>query len=296
MPATWRGGGPEILSAGMSSGRGGGQRRIISASRRTDIPAFFGEWLVDSLKRGRAGVVHPYTRSRQEVPLSPEHVYAIVLWSKDFAPFMGHLDELDRLGYNLYFLYTITAMGGSYEPRVPDVACAVEVFRRLSRRYSPRHVQWRFDPILLTEETDPQFYLTKFREIAARLSGVTTRCYISFAYPYPKALTRFRARFGDRLTWLTPEEGVKRDLAGAIAAAAREYGIDVYSCCDRSIVGDGVEAGSCIDYPYLEKLFGPLQPQPKKAPTRPGCNCYESIDIGAYNTCSHGCVYCYANR
>lgn len=287
---------PEILHKSTSPGRGGDERRIISASRRTDVPAFFGEWLVDSLKRGRTEVVHPYTRARQEVRLSPKHAYAIVLWSKNFAPFMRHLDQMDRLGYNLYFLYTINAMGRNYEPGVPDVPQAVEVFRRLSCKYSPRHVQWRFDPILLTEEMGPQFYLTRFREIAARLSGVTTRCYISFAHPYPKALSRFRTRFGGRLTWLRPDEGIKRDLAGAIAATAREYGIDVYSCCDRSIVGDGVKAGSCIDYPYLEKLFGPLHPQPKKAPTRPGCNCYDSIDVGAYDTCSHGCVYCYANR
>lgn len=269
-------------------------RRIISASRRTDIPAFYGEWFLNRIRQGWAGVIHPYTRKHVRVSLAPKDVYALVLWSKNFAPFLPCLDELDRRGYRLYFLYTITPIGDRVEPRVPPPDDMVKVFRLLARRY-PGQVQWRYDPLLITPDMDVAFYLDHFRQMAAALAGYTSRCYISFARRYPRAVGNFRRALGANYPWLELPPEAEREIAAELARIAGRHGITVYSCCNRHLVGDGVAAGSCVDYPHLAQLFGPLPVPLKKAPTRSGCRCYESLDIGSYDTCPHGCLYCYAN-
>jgi DNA repair photolyase len=269
---------------------------IISASRRTDIPVFYGEWLYRRIEEGWAVAVNPFTKAAVRVSLNPGDVYALVLWSKNFQPFLPYLDYLDRRKFNLYFLFTITGMSGQFEPHVPPKEEMVEVFRYLSERYSPEHVQWRFDPILITTEMGRDYYLERFEYLSRRLKGYTRRSYISFANRYRKAEVRFQKRFGDSSRWLELELKEKQKLVREMAQIAERYGISLYSCCQPELVGEGVKRGSCVDYSHMASIFGELMPAPRKSPTRAGCCCYESIDIGMYDTCLHDCVYCYANQ
>jgi hypothetical protein len=163
----------------------------------------------------------------------------------------------------------------------------------LAARTSPRHVQWRFDPILFTDELGTDFYLERFRELAAALTGATQRCYFSFVTFYGKVERRLREadiRFHDPLL----EE--KRALVAAMADVASEHRMTLYTCCQEALVGGQVQKAHCVDGSLLAELFPdwPLIAEPR--PTREGCGCAASRDIGVYDTCPYGCVYCYANQ
>ncbi|MCL5282181.1 MAG: DUF1848 domain-containing protein [Planctomycetes bacterium] len=269
--------------------------RIISVSRRTDIPAFYGEWFVRRVQEGFAGVVAPYGGKRYLVSLAPQDVDCFVFWSKDFTPFVPHLDTLDRLGYRFYFNYTLTALPAVFETNV-DKAAALKTLQYLGERYSPRHLNWRFDPIILSNITDAEFYLNHFERLAAQLAGRVERCYFSFVTEYEKAkrnLLPLQADQGIRL--LQPHREEKIALADRLAASADRYGIRMYSCCGDYLLGPRIHKGHCIDGTIIEQLFFPQGFAHKTKPTRKECGCTESIDIGTYDTCPHGCLYCYAN-
>ncbi|MCX5644896.1 MAG: DUF1848 domain-containing protein [Phycisphaerae bacterium] len=270
-------------------------RRIISVSRRTDIPAFYGEWFMRRIQEGFAGVAAPYGGKRYLVSLAPQDVDCFVFWSKNFTPFVPHLDTLDRLGYRFYFNYTLTALPAVFETNV-DEASALKTLRYLSDRYSPRHINWRFDPIVLSSITNEDFYLDAFEYLAAQLAGRVERCYFSFVTEYEKVkrnLLPLLTEKGIRL--LQPHAEEKIALADRLAAIADRYGIRMYSCCGDSLLSDRIHKAHCIDGGIIEQLFFPQGFQYQEKPTRKGCGCTESIDIGTYDTCPHGCLYCYAN-
>ena len=76
---------------------------VISASRRTDIPAFHADWFMKRIRSGMVGVVSPFGRGISEISLVPEDVSAIVFWTKNAAPILEHLSELQRKGYCFTF-------------------------------------------------------------------------------------------------------------------------------------------------------------------------------------------------
>jgi hypothetical protein len=270
-------------------------KRIISVSRRTDVPAFYGQWFMGRVREGFVGVVHPFGGRRYLVPLTPGEVACFVFWSKDFTPFVGHLETLDRLGYRFYFNYTVTGVPSVFESHV-DRTAALRTLTLLSRRYSPAHINWRFDPIVIANLCDSTFYLRRFERLAGELEGVVERCHFSFVMPYGKVRRNFRAleqAAGVRV--VEPDEECKIELAHRLASIAESHGIRMYACCDESLVGDKIEKAHCIDGALIERLFYPAGFAWNTKPTRPGCGCTESIDIGTYDTCPHGCVYCYAN-
>ncbi|MCG0275198.1 MAG: DUF1848 domain-containing protein [Thermosediminibacteraceae bacterium] len=268
---------------------------IISASRRTDIPAFYSDWFMDKIKKGKVVVYNPFNGSKREVSLKPEDVDAIVLWSKNFGPLIPVLDELKEK-YRLYFLFTITGLFGVLEDNVISPDEAVEQFIEISRKFSPGHIQWRFDPIVITSVTGEEFYLKNFEYLVRRLKGYTRRCYISFATLYGKVKRSFdllEREKGIRLIqW---DEDKRREFANHLGSIAQDYGITVYSCCSDYLVGEYVKRGSCVDVNAINEIYSCDINVPPN-PTRPGCGCYKSVDIGVYNTCPHGCRYCYANH
>ncbi|ADL07338.1 DUF1848 domain-containing protein [Thermosediminibacter oceani] len=268
---------------------------IISASRRTDIPAFYAGWFMDKVRKGRVVVYNPFNGVGWEVSLKSEDVDAVVFWSKNFGPLLPALDELKEK-YRLYFLFTITGLHGILEDNVIPADEAVEQFIEISRKFSPGHIQWRFDPIVITNVTGEDFYLEKFESIARKLKGYTRRCYISFATIYDKVKRNFAVLERERGIRLTEwDEDKKRDFANRLGSIARDYGIRVYSCCNEFLIGEYVERGSCVDVNLINELYSAEIKSPLH-PTRPGCGCYKSVDIGVYNTCPHGCRYCYANH
>jgi hypothetical protein len=269
--------------------------RIISVSRRTDVPAFYGPWFMRRIQEGFAGVVAPYGGKRYLVSLTPQDVDCFVFWSKDFTPFVPHLDTLDRLGYRFYLNYTLTALPAAFETNV-DKTAALKTLQYLGERYSPRHINWRFDPIILSNINDAGFYLDHFERLAAQLAGRVERCYFSFVTEYEKVkrnLLPLQADQGIRLLQSHPEEKVA--LADRLAAIADRYGVRMYSCCGDYLLGPWIQKGHCVDGALIEQLFFPQGFAHKAKPTRKECGCTESIDIGTYDTCPHGCLYCYAN-
>ena len=269
--------------------------RIISVSRRTDIPAWYGDWLMRRIRESFAGVVAPYGGKRYLVSLVPQDVDCFAFWSKDFTPFVPHLDMLDRLGYRFYFNYTLTAMPAVFESHV-DKEAALKTLKYLSERYSPRHINWRFDPIILSSITGADFYLDAFERLAAPLAGRVERCYFSFVTEYEKVKRNLLQLLTDKgINIFQPHLEEKITLTDRLAAIAERYGIRMYTCCGDCLLGDRIHKAHCIDGGIIEQLFFPHGFEYKEKPTRKECGCTESIDIGTYDTCPHGCVYCYAN-
>jgi len=270
-------------------------KRIISVSRRTDVPAFYGDWFMRRLREGYAGVVNPFGGKRYLVSLKPEDVNCFVFWSKDFTPFIEPLETLDRLGYRFYFNYTITALPAAFESHV-DKDAALKTLLYLSERYSPAHINWRFDPIVLSDITDDAFYLDAFEQLGSRLAGRVERCYFSFVALYSKVKRNFQQmqeRTGIRT--IDPHAEDKIALANRLAAIAEHYRIRMYSCCGEYLVSSSIQEAHCIDGAIIQQLLSPDGFEPKDKPTRKECGCTESVDIGTYDTCPHGCIYCYAN-
>jgi hypothetical protein len=164
--------------------------RSVSVSRRTDIPAFYGGWFMHRLEEGFAGVVNPFGGRKYIVPLRPEDVACFVFWSKNFAPFMENLKVIDRLGYKFYFNYTVTSLPDVFEDNV-DKRAAIRALKVLSETYSPQHINWRFDPIIISSITDRDFYVRIFEELVCQLEGLVERCYISFVTNYNKVTRNF---------------------------------------------------------------------------------------------------------
>ena len=270
--------------------------KIISVSRRTDIPAFYSEWFMNRIRDGYVRWVNPFSRLIHRISLRPEDVMAFVLWSKNYAPLLPHLDELDAGGYRMLFHFTINGLPNVFEPRVPDAVNMVECAHTLSHRYGPDAVLWRYDPVLISSVTDSQYHLDRFRELCTALEGAVKRCYFSF--------TVFHNKVQRNATALYRETGIvlhnlptadRVEIASLLADIAFEHGIEMLSCCGDYLLGGRIKKANCTDAALLYQLYPDRTRRPVEAPTREGCGCCECTDIGAYDTCAHGCVYCYAN-
>jgi hypothetical protein len=265
---------------------------IISASRRTDIPAFYSAWLLNRLREGFVLVRNPFNPSQvSRVPLDPKTVDGIVFWTKNPAPMLAHLSEIDRLGYPYYFQFTLTAYDHSLEQNVPVKATVLATFRDLAARIGPERVLWRFDPILFTPTFTPAWHLHWFAQLAAQLQGSTRRCTISFLSLYAKCKRNLQG-----IQLLSPDVREKIQFVAQLATIAKKYEIQLCACCDSFLQEQcGVEAARCIDDRVLASLLGQPLRVKKAVGQRAGCGCIASVDIGAYTTCPHGCRYCYAN-
>ena len=270
--------------------------KIISASRRTDIPAFYSEWFMNRIRDGYMRWVNPFSRLVHRISLRPEDVMAFVLWSKNYAPLLGHLDDLDALGYRMLFHFTINGLPQAFEPRVPDAADMVECARSLSCRYGADAVLWRYDPVLISSITERRYHLNSFRELCAALEGAVKRCYFSFVVFHNKVRRNASALCRETgIVLLDLPVSDRIEIANALADIASEHGIEMLSCCGDYLLGDKIKKAHCTDAALLYRLYPDRTRRLVEAPTREGCGCCECTDIGAYDTCPHGCVYCYAN-
>lgn len=277
--------------------------RIISASRRTDIPAFFSAWFMRRVAEGFAVSVNPFhAKQARRVTLRPEDVDAIVFWSKDPRPLLRHLDELEDRGYWYYFQFTLNAYDKAIEPLLPPVAERITTFQELGGRLGKERVLWRYDPIILSSDTPPARHLDALHAIGEALRGYAGRLTISFMDFYPKVrerLSKVEESTGQRFYDAAEpgQRGEVGDLCRQIAALGRELGLPVVSCGEPlDLAPYGIAAGACIDAELVRRLRARGGAGGSKDPNqRPECLCTASVDIGAYNTCSHGCAYCYAN-
>lgn len=274
---------------------------IISCSRRTDIPAFYYDWLQECLKNKYVMVKNPYNKSTYMVNLSPERVHSICLWSKSFANVLKNPGHLSL--YNLYFQFTITGYSKFLEPNVVDTEEALRQMEQLARNYSPKQINWRFDPIILSirgenEPTPDNFTRARLKVFEALCRDISSfgvnRCTISFLCLYKKVEQRMIA---SKFTYLIPSQQQQMEFVSQLVEIADKYGVTIYTCTSPIIEGvPGVKKGHCIDGAYLEALFGKRASHAKDAGQRKECGCTRSRDIGAYSvqSCGHGCLYCYA--
>lgn len=264
---------------------------ILSVSRRTDIPAFYSDWFLNRLKEGYLYVRNPMNAHQiSHIDLSPELVDCIVFWTKNPAGMLGRLEELE--GYPYYFQFTLTGYGRDLEANLPDKQkVLIPCFQQLSRRVGKERVIWRYDPIALNERYTADYHERAFRSIADSLAGYTEKAVISFVDLYEKVRRNTREQ---NLRDIADGEMV--ELARHLVDIARQRGMAVESCAERiDLHSVGVEHGCCIDKGLIERLLGCPLKCGKDKNQRPECGCVESIDVGAYNTCRHGCLYCYAN-
>ncbi len=269
---------------------------IVSASYRTDIPAFYGDWFRNRLNAGSCRVANPYGGPDYEVPLAGPDVDGFVFWTKNVGPFLPVLSSLRNAGRPFVVQYTITGYPTALEQAVTDAERAVAHCRALSDRYGPRSVVWRYDPILVTDLTPLDWHRDTFSRLADALAGSCDEVVTSFAQIYRK--TRLNLDVAARrngFAWRDPDGAEKPSLLSDLAAIARSRGMALTLCTQPSLQLDGVAASRCIDAERLSDVAGrPIRSRTKG--NRPGCLCAESRDIGAYDTCPHGCVYCYAVR
>ena len=265
--------------------------QVISASRRTDIPAFYADWLMNRLRAGTVLVRNPYSGRHSTVSLKPGDVSAIVFWSKNYAPLLPRLGEVEQTTKNLFFHFTITA-ARELEPGAPDPAEAIKDYIFLAERYSPRQIVWRFDPVCITDRLSFEVFEERFVRCAGLLKGHAERSILSFVHPYKKVLANFQKYSDHRLIDLPQEK--KQEYARRLARRARSFGIRLFACCNDYLLSEEIDKASCIDGRLLSGLFH-TDIDTRPAVTRKECACTRSIDIGAYDTCGHGCLYCYAN-
>ena len=264
---------------------------IISASRRTDIPACQADWFLERLREGSVRVRNPVNpRQEREVSLRPDDVEGMVLWTKNPIPLMGRLDALREYAY--YVQFTLTPYGRDIEAHLPDKGELVEAFCRLSDRLGPERVLWRYDPILLTPQCTLAYHEDRFEAMARKLAGRTAQCTISFLDMYPRIRSAMRS-----IQASAPGEEKMRWLARSLSQIAAGYRLKLVSCAETIDLDEfGIDHACCVDAERLSRLSGQSIRAVRDRNQRPACGCAQSLDIGTYDTCQNGCRYCYACR
>ena len=274
---------------------------IISASRRTDIPAFYSKWFMNRISAGYCAVPNPFNRKQVGyISLKPEDVDVIVFWTRFPRPMFRYLAELDRLGYCYYFQYTIMNNPRSIDPKTPSLKPAIRTFKALADRIGPERVIWRYDPILFSTETDARFHERSFERIALDLCGYTRRSVISIVDIYSKAKKRLAKLAKKGVEINSPDDrlgGEFHRLMHALVRIAEQNSMEITSCAEEiDLRPYGIRPGKCVDDEYIKNVFG-VEVTGKKDPgQRKACGCVVSRDIGMYDTCLFGCTYCYATR
>jgi uncharacterized protein DUF1848 len=272
---------------------------IISASYKTDIPAFYGEWFMRRLRAGWCRTVNPYGRQVYTVNLrreaddeGREGVDGIVFWTKNVGPFMPHLAEIAERGCPFVVQHSINGYPRALESRVVDAARSVTCVRKIAERYGSRAVIWRYDPIIFTSLTPPEWHLATFTRLAEQLQGAVAEVVVSVAQIYQKSRRNMNtAAAAEGFDWTMhaqQSEQHGRELIRELAEIARGQGIALTVCAqERFLIPGVVEEAHCIDAAWFGGAY-------KRHGNRKECACSASRDIGEYDTCPHGCVYCYA--
>lgn len=239
------------------------------------------------------------TKQVSRISLKPQDVEAIVFWSKNPAPMLPYLEELDRLGFRYYFQFTINDYPTKLEPNIPNLDERLDTFLNLCRHVGPMRVIWRYDPIILSNVTDAEFHLQRFGHIAEELKGSTSRVMVSIVDYYQKTDRRLRALEQDGFVFdkEAASGNMITKLLGDLAAIASQHGMEITSCAEEHDFSDiGIPPGRCIDPTLVSALWSLHLPYKKDTSQRKHCNCTSSRDIGINDTCIHGCLYCYSTR
>lgn len=284
---------------------------ILSVSRRTDIPAFYNDWFFDRLQEGFVLVPNPINPKKiAKIKLEPIRIKSIetnllgqrkiemqgnfegiVFWTKNPKPMLEHLNKLNDIKY--YFLYTLNAYPKDIEANLPSLDERIETFKELSK-YCP--VIWRYDPILLSHDIDVEWHKREFEKLCKSLSGYTKHCKISFVIESYSGCSKS--------VW-APNLTQKNEILSAFSKIAKDRNIQIEACAESDFSKYGILPSKCIDGKIFEELLTEKFKEQniivkrrnnKIDGERKNCGCMPAIDIGRYDTCFHGCNYCYARK
>lgn len=285
---------------------------IVSASRSTDIPAFYSEWLMERLRAGYCNWVNPF--NREVFRVSFEDARMIVFWSKNPKPMIGRLDDLEGMGFcNYYFQFTLNDyVREGLEPNVPPVEDRLETFKALAKRIGKERVIWRYDPLILSGDLSVDVLLERIARIGKELRGSIEKLVFSFAdvQAYRKVVKNLE---GTTCREFTTAE--KIEFAKGLCEINLDLGLEMATCAeDIDLSAYGIKHNKCVDDDLMMRLFNTdsklmefigaeydmidgwsIKKSKKDKGQRKACGCVISKDIGMYNTCPHLCKYCYAN-
>lgn len=260
---------------------------IVSASRRTDLPAYYADWLCRRFSEGCVLVRNPFRFHQvSRITLTAETVDGIVFWTKNPLPLARRLSVFRDFPY--YFQWTLTPYGRDIEPGLPDKSRLLAAFRDLAEAVGPERLVWRYDPVLLSPAWTCARHEETFARFCRALRGASDTCVVSFldGYRHGEAFCRTHA--------VRPPDASEREaLLTSFAESARACGFTLRACCEAET---DLPPAACIDAARLSRIGGVRIAAGKDRSQRPGCACAEAVDIGAYNTCPAGCGYCYAVR
>lgn len=265
---------------------------IVSASYRTDIPAFYGEWFLARLRAGSVRVRNPYGGPPSEVSLAADRVQGFVFWTRNVEPFRPALAAVAAMGVPFVVQFTVTGYPRDLDAKTIPSPRAVAQIRDLAARFGPASVVWRYDPIIATSLTPRVWHRDTFTRLADALAGAVDEVVVSWMQVYRKT-ARHLAPGSVRFDWQDPPSAAKQELLAELAALAAARGLTMSLCAQADLAVDGVAEARCIDAERLGRIAGRTLKAPRK-PHRAGCGCWASRDIGAYDSCPHGCIYCYA--
>ena len=231
---------------------------IISASYKTDIPAFYGEWFRNRLRAGYCRMVNPYNpRQRRLISLSKDDVDGFVFWTKNLAPFSESLNDVHEQGYPFVVQYTINGYPRALESRVVDHQKAVDSFADASRRYGQRSLVWRYDTVILSTLTDAQFHKDNFTKLADCLAGSTDEVVVSFLQLYKKTSRNMDIASEEHgFRWHDPTVGEKQELLASFERSASERGMRLSICAQPELMMPGVSEARCVDAQRLTDVSG----------------------------------------
>lgn len=261
---------------------------IINTGSRTDIPAYFSEWFCNRIKEGYVCMRNPYYPTQvTKYRLDPAVVDCLVFCTKNPAPMLKRLQELDAFGQ--YWFVTITPYGTDIEPHVPPKDAVMQSFVELSGKVGPEAICWRYDPVFLSEKYTYEFHEAAFSRMAERLAGHTKTCVISFIDLYEKTLRNFK---GVKAV----ERKMQQQITKRFVEIGNIYGIKIKTCAEAGeLARCGADCSGCLTKEVIERALGESLDMKKTGRARESCPCLLGNDIGMYNTCGHGCLYCYAN-
>lgn len=265
---------------------------IISASRRTDISAFYSKWFINRINEGYVYVKNPMNSKQiSKISLKQDAVDCIVFWTKNAAPMIEQLDIIDGMDYKYYFLWTITPYGKDVECNLPDKIKIMENFMKLSDRIGNNRIIWRYDPVIVSSQFSVEYHVHNFEKMCRQLQGFTNKCIFSYVDLYNKIRKSAKGIISGEV-----ETQSMLEIAQQFSIIAKQNSIILETCCEQIELSQlGIKHSSCINKQTVEEIIGCSIEVKKAKEQRCFCSCIESIDIGAYNCCSHGCIYCYAN-
>lgn len=261
---------------------------ILNTGSRTDIPAYYSDWFFNRVKERYVYARNPYYPTQiTKYFLNPDVIDIIVFCTKNPFPMLDRLSLLSA--FDMFWFVTITPYERDIEPYVPSKEQVIKYFQQLSQLVGKEKMSWRYDPIFITDKYSVNYHIEQFRQMANVLSAYTDQCVVSFIDLYEKTKRNFKG-----IRSVTNDE--QKTLIAAFSVIAKENNLQIHLCCENeTLTRENVDADGCMSKKVLEQALGCKLSVPQKKMARQECSCLLGADIGAYNTCGHGCLYCYAN-